>query len=270
VASPAELIVATAGFAAFQPAVAVTLAVEPSLYVAIAVNCSVAPAATLALGGETAIDVTVFVAAGTVSVAIPAMPLTEAVMVVEPAAIAVASPAELIVATAAFAAVQLAIAVTLAVEPSLYVAIAVNCCVPPAATLALGGESVMDESVFVAAGTVSVAIPAAPFSEAVMVVEPAAIPNAIPAELTVATDVSALVQLAVEVTFAVEPSLYAAIAVNCSVAPIATFALVGEVVIAVSVFPEAVPEPGAVLALDDTPHPILPATSGTDRKTHKA
>ena len=78
------------------------------------------------------------------------------------------------------------------------------------------------------------------------------------------------VQLAVEVTLAVEPSLYAAIAVNCSVAPIATLALVGEVVIAVSVFPGAVLEPGAVLALDDTPHPMLPATSGTERKSDKA
>jgi hypothetical protein len=35
-------------------------AVEPSLYVAVAVNCSVAPTAMLGVAGVTAIDVSVF------------------------------------------------------------------------------------------------------------------------------------------------------------------------------------------------------------------
>jgi hypothetical protein len=41
-------------------AVDVTFAVEPSVYVAIAVNCCVAPAAMLAVAGVTAMEVTTF------------------------------------------------------------------------------------------------------------------------------------------------------------------------------------------------------------------
>jgi len=64
-------------------------------------------------------DVNVGAAADTVSIAVPLMPLTEAVMVVEPAATPVASPVELIVATVVFEEVQVAIALTFAVELSL-------------------------------------------------------------------------------------------------------------------------------------------------------
>jgi hypothetical protein len=78
----------------------------------------------LATLGDTETAVSVF--AATLSVVVALTPLSEAVTVVEPAATPVARPAELIVATAAFAADQLADAVTFAVEPSLYVAVAVN------------------------------------------------------------------------------------------------------------------------------------------------
>jgi hypothetical protein len=77
------------------------------------------------LPGETAIAVTVF--GVTVSVAIPLIPVSAAVTALEPRAAPVASPSEPIVATDVLAVVQVAVEVTLAVEPSLYVAVAVNC-----------------------------------------------------------------------------------------------------------------------------------------------
>lgn len=55
----------------------------------------------------------------TASTAVPFTPLSEAVTVVEPLETPVASPAELIVATAELVTVQLAVEVILAVEPSL-------------------------------------------------------------------------------------------------------------------------------------------------------
>jgi hypothetical protein len=120
---------------------------------------------------------------------------------------------ELIIATAAFAVVQCAVAVTSAVELSLYVAAAVNCCVVPATTLAGLGDT--ETAVTTLAATPSVAVPLTPLSEAVTVVEPAATPVARPAGLIVATVVVAAVQFAAAVTFAVELSLYVAVAVNC-------------------------------------------------------
>ncbi len=257
VANPAELIVATAAFPVVQLAVEVILAVEPSLYVAVALNCLVDPAAALAVPGDTEIAVIVF--GVTVRVAVPLTPLIEAVTVVEPAAPAVARPGELTVATAVFAAVQLAVAVTFAVEPSLYVAVAVNCCVAPAAILGLPGEIAIEVTVFTAEVTESVAVPLRPLSEAVTVVEPAATPVANPAELIVVTDGVALVQLAVELTFAVEPSLYVAVAVNCCVAPTATLAVAGDTVIAVSVFGIAVSVAVPLRPLNDAVTVVEPA-----------
>jgi hypothetical protein len=67
--------------------------------------------------GETAIAVTAF--ADTVSVAVPLIPPSVAVTVLEPTVTPVASPPELIDATAVFPAVQLAAVVTTPVEPSL-------------------------------------------------------------------------------------------------------------------------------------------------------
>jgi hypothetical protein len=73
----------------------------------------------LTVPGETAIDAIVFVIAVTFSVAFPLTPLNEAITLVEPAATPVAKPLEFIVATMVFAAPQLAVEVTFAVEPSL-------------------------------------------------------------------------------------------------------------------------------------------------------
>jgi hypothetical protein len=73
--------------------------------------------------------------------------------------------------------------------------------------LAVVGEIAIDFTVFNTAVTVSVAVPLTPFSDAVIVLEPAATPVANPAALIVATDVFELLHVAVAVTFTVELSL---------------------------------------------------------------
>ena len=84
---------------------------------------------------------------------------------------------------------------------------AVNCCVEPTATLALDGVTDIDDSVIVGPVTVNDALPVIPLKDAVTAVEPAVIPVARPLEFTVATTGVATVQVAVELTLAVEPSL---------------------------------------------------------------
>jgi hypothetical protein len=73
----------------------------------------------LAVAGVTAIAVSVIGVAVTLSAALPLTPLNEAKMVLEPGVAPVAKPDEFTVATATFEVVQVAVAVTFAVEPSL-------------------------------------------------------------------------------------------------------------------------------------------------------
>jgi hypothetical protein len=68
--------------------------------VAVAVNCCVVPTAMLAVAGNTEIEVTVPVAAVTVSDSDPLIPLRDAVTMVEPTATPVARPLEFIDANA--------------------------------------------------------------------------------------------------------------------------------------------------------------------------
>lgn len=117
---------------------------------------------------------------------------SEAVMVVEPAATGVASPAELIVAMAGFEDDQIAEGVMSLVVPSLYVAFAANACVVPTATLAGFGDIAMDFSVGGAGGTAAATVTDAVFAatapmEAAIVAEPATTPVAFPPALTVTT-----------------------------------------------------------------------------------
>jgi hypothetical protein len=97
--------------------------------------------------------------------------------------------------------------------------------------VAVAGETAMEASVFAGAAIVRVAVPLSAPMLAVTVVEPAATPVAIPDEVMVATFASASVQVAEEVTSAVEPSLYVALAVNCWAAPTARLAVTGEAAI---------------------------------------
>lgn len=68
VARPVALTVAVEGAALVHEALVLTSFVDWSLYVAMAVNCWVAPTATLAVGGVTEIEVTVGAAVATVMV----------------------------------------------------------------------------------------------------------------------------------------------------------------------------------------------------------
>lgn len=85
-------------------------------------NCCVAPALMLAVAGATAIDETVgggAVVEETVRDAFPVTPLCVAVMLTEPAATPVPSPAALMVAMVAVDEAQLTDAVMFFVVPSL-------------------------------------------------------------------------------------------------------------------------------------------------------
>jgi hypothetical protein len=73
----------------------------------------------LAVAGVTAIEESVLAATVTVSVAAPLIPLSEAVIVDEPAATAVAIPAAVMVAIEGEELVQVTDALTSAVVPSL-------------------------------------------------------------------------------------------------------------------------------------------------------
>jgi hypothetical protein len=73
--------------------------------------------------------------------------------------------------------------------------------------LALEGATETDVSVLASAVTARDALPLIPLSDAATIVEPAATPVARPLEFVVAIDAGDSVQLAVELTLAVELSL---------------------------------------------------------------
>ena len=220
------------------------------------------PAAKLAGFGVTAMEVTVGAAADTVMAAVPLIPLSEAVTVVEPEATAVARPAALMVATLVFALTQVTLLVILAVVPLLYVPVAVYCCVAFAASVTAAGVTEMDDRPGggVVVLTERVALPLTPVNVAVMVVEPAATPVARPAVLTVAMVALDDCQTTDEVTLPVVPLLKVAVAVNCSVAPrVVMVAVPGVTAMDLTV--------GDVPA--DEPHPEIPKTSGRRGHIHR-
>jgi hypothetical protein len=85
----------------------------------VAVNCCVAATAIDAVAGVTAIELRVGAAGVTVSAAVPATPEKLAVMVELPAATAVASPSESMVAVALLDELHVAVAVRSLLDPSL-------------------------------------------------------------------------------------------------------------------------------------------------------
>ena len=123
------------------------------------------------------------------------------------------------------------------------------------------GETAID--VTVSGGTVMAAVPVAPFNDAVTFVEPEALAVTKPLELTAATDEIATAHVAVELTLAVEPSLYCAVATNCSVAPTVMFALAGETETDFTVF---VVGCGVGVVPRAPLHPVLAIKSDSERK----
>jgi len=184
VATPLLAIVAVVVLDELQVTCVVMSRVAPSEYVPEAANCWVAPTALLAVAGVTAIEDRV--AAVTVRVAVPILPLKAAVMVVVPAATAVARPLLLIVATPVLDELQVTCAVISRLVPSEYVQVAVSCWVLPTTLFAVAGAIAIESKVTVV--TVRVVVSVTVPLVAVMVVVPAATAVTRPLLSTVATD----------------------------------------------------------------------------------
>ena len=131
-----------------------------------AASCWAFPAGTLTVSGVT--DTEDNVAAVTVRVAVPVLPLKAAVMVEEPAATPVARPLLLTVAVDVLDEVQVTFVVIFWVEESEYVPVAVNCWVLPTGPLAVAGVTAIEDNETVV-GTVRVAPPDLPPKVAMMV-----------------------------------------------------------------------------------------------------
>lgn len=232
-----------------------------------AVNCSVPPTVKATDVGVTAIAVTT--SAFTVSAAVPLTEPEVAVTVTDPAVTPVARPLAVMVAVDADDVLH--VTATVPVEPSLYVPVAVNCWLAPVLTLAVAGVTEIDCSVFVTVtvSTSRLALPVMPLSEAVTLVDPEATAVSKPLALIVAIDELPTDQVTVELTLAVEPSLYFAVAVNCCVAPIKMLAVAGDTVTAVNVFVGG----GVVVELGTPAQPMLAITraseTGARRQTNR-
>jgi hypothetical protein len=223
----------------FQVTLVVMFFVELSLYVPVAVNCTVFPMPTLGDGGVTAMDCSVAAVALTVSgsFGLTMLPCV-AVICVVPAATPVASPvAAPIVANAVFDDFQVTLVVMFFVELSLYVPVAVNCCVLPETIEGDAGVTTIDLSVTPAAVTISASFGLTTLPcVAVICVVPAATPVASPvAAPIVANAVFDDFHVTLAVVFFVELSLYVPVAVNCCVAPAAMEGVAGVTAIDCSV-----------------------------------
>ncbi len=144
VARPAGEMVAVASVPLVQVTPVVRGAVVLSVYIAVAVNCTVPPLKMNGLSGvtfkeATAGAVTVSTTAGLVMVTGGVAVFSiEAVILVVPTARAAAKPVVEIVAVAGVPLVKVTPVVKGAVEPSEKVPVAVNCSVKPLATVGLG------------------------------------------------------------------------------------------------------------------------------------
>jgi hypothetical protein len=185
--------------------------------VAVATKFAVPVTGIVAVAGVTVIDVITFVAtviksAGLVTV--PSVAVTFAV----PTATPNTNPLAETDANPVASEFQLVIwLVTFAVLESLYVPVAVSCWVPATATNGPAGVSAIDTSV-AGAVTVSEALPLIPFSDAVIVDEPATTPVASPAALMVAVAGVPEAHVTWPLTSLVEPFASVAVATNCCVA----------------------------------------------------
>jgi hypothetical protein len=233
------LIVATPGTEEAQVTVDVNACVVPSVKIPVATNCKVVPSAIVAIDG-----VTMSAASGavvTVRVVVPVTPWKVALIVVVPAATAVASPglpaALLIVATPGTEETQVTVVVRSWLVPSLKIPTAVNGRVVLTPIVGLVGVASSARSVAVV--TVSVVVPVTPWKVALIVAVPAATAVASPglpaALLIVATLGFAELQVTEDVNACVVPSGRIPVATNCKVVPSAMVAMDGVTVIAASV-----------------------------------
>lgn len=217
VTRPVPLTVAALAFEVVQVAVLETFCVLPSVKAAMAVSCCVCPAARTGASGEMLMDTgaAAVTVTGTADVTEPRVALTLA----EPCACVVMSPRLLTVAAAEFDVVQVAVAVTFCVLPSVYVAVAESCWVWPSARDTVDGVIAMETGV-AAVTVILIGVITAP-TLAVMVSDPAVFEVMRPVLLTVATRGFEVDHVAVLVTFCVVPLVSVAVAVICCVWPAA-------------------------------------------------
>jgi hypothetical protein len=213
---------------------AVISCVEPSENVPVAVSCNVDPGTMIGFIGATAIDERVFTAR-TVEPVTPRV----ALMVVEPAATAVASPCEVMVEMPLFEELQATHVVKSWAEPSAKNPVAVNCRFVPATALGLAGDTVMDTGPC----TVAVVVPETPAKVALMVVEPSEAETATPAELIAATVVLDEFHVTSDVISWVTVFDNVAVAENCCMAPAAMVGFAGVTAMAATVAEVSVVEP---------------------------
>jgi hypothetical protein len=199
VAMPVEApIVAIVGSRIVQFTIVVMLAIEPLLYVPVAVNAWVDPSAMVAELGLISIDVSV--AAETWTIVVSVSPLAVAVIVALPVLSPVTMPAGEVVVTVAtevFEDDHTAVSVTSCIVPLLSVSVAVRSTVRPSPTVGLSG--VITSVIGVAGVTVTDEEPLLPSSSAVTVVvggEGGAFAAVTVPPLTVATLVFWLVHVA--------------------------------------------------------------------------
>ncbi len=201
VAIPPAPIVAAARLLELQVAVPVMSPVVPSLYVPIAVNCSVPGYVRLADGAEIAIDVSAAGPTPIVPWPVTVVPETRPVTNVLPTPTPVATPFIATVAMPGVVVVHVVLAVTSPVVPFLYVPMACSCSVVPFGIEAFGTLIATDTRLFSTPAPVRLTtcgLPTAP-SEIVKV------PGIVPATAGVNTNVT--VQL--EDAFKVAPQVVA-------------------------------------------------------------
>jgi hypothetical protein len=212
-ARPAALIVAAPGFVDVHVTELVKFCVLLSLYVPVAVYCSVAPSAIDAFAGVTASDTNT--GAVIVRPVEPVIAPEVACIVVLPVPTPVAKPVPLTVAAPVFVEVHVTALVRFNVLLSLYVPVAVNCCVAPFAIDGFTGLTAIDTR---AAVTVKPVEPLTDPEVACIVVLPVFTPVASPVAPIVAATVLVELHVTELVRFCVLLSLYVPVAVNCCVA----------------------------------------------------
>lgn len=238
-ASPAELMAATLVSDEFQVTSDVTSWMAAFDSVPLAENCWVVPAAMVGFAGVTAMDTTV----AEVRPVEPEIPAKVALIVLLPAATAVASPLALIVAAEVSDESQVARAVKSWVALFDKIPVALNCLLVPTMLVEFAGVTEMDAT----AAEVSVVEPEMLPEVAVMVVEPKATAVASPLVPWVSPMVATAVSDDFQVTEAVRSwavlSEYIPNAENCAVVPGVIVPLAGVTVIETRVAEEDLPPP---------------------------
>src|SRR5439155_924875 len=187
----------------------------------VAVSCTVPPTYMLGAVGLTVTDATGTIA--TVTLAVPLFPSLVAVIVADPAATPVTSPAADTVAIAVFELVH-ATPRPVSTFPAASFGVALSCVVAPTKTFAVAGLTVTEATGTL--DTVTAAVPACPSLVAVIVTAPTATPVTRPLAETVPTAPLPVVQVSAR-PLRTLPLASFRVAVSCTVPPAYMLGAVG-------------------------------------------